>query len=957
MASPTAQNNTARIHGVATHHAATTARQPISPTGQVQPLSPLVSTTSAPNRVVSPRHVSPRKVTTEGPIVQQQRLGPTNAKVVPVPKDAGAAQSARSDGGCCLEILRVAELSVESLPATKRRLPLSFTSNDGGISASAVGRNHQPELFEIWLPNETLRNCISRTAFEIIINMRGESLGPVLMVRGSNPLKVNGRAVQQNVGVVLAHGSEIGFDYNPPGPQPFLLLSFQMHLSSSKSHRDQGLAKPAIPCQVPGTAGPAVSVASPAVDRHVSIARGSPSVKWHLACIHAEGKSAEVLAALPVELRQLEVPTGTLLLGRERQDRFFEALLAGARASEFSTFISRTHLELIVNSDADYMSVKNLSQNPVYVNKQPVAKGKLSALSHNQILSFARPDGSAGNIKHVHFLVLQLRAVGREYSSTLMSSAVDQVSETTPVVQRVAVEASQHLGVPASSASACASRSTPQSPVQAVCSPDLPKAELDRPEASPVAPPPPLGSPSLEPSPAGAPRPSILPVTALLGSRRGSHGSAAEPEPESQSPLNFPGGQLLPSIVANVGTCPPDGAHADAPVKEHYATAHQQETTGPLLELKSAPQDPPEEILQPQRVEQDADSSPLSLVQPKALEVLPEARPALEMTQITEPEPYNTPSAGARPSIPLDVTQLAEVVPCNAASATVTLELFGESVLDVLPAQRRIGPMSLLGTPLTVGRRHQPDLHKAAVREECLRFVSRDHFQISFDGSSFRLRVLTVNPIYRFRESADPLEVANGEEVELMSGDQIALGTGCDDVFDAVDDAHRRLCWHFSHNATEPRSQIECISPGEISPFDNEPSSPGGKGPRVSICPWSSQAQAGSGGYPAPPPLEALRAVGGGNDDQNWTDAMDSTQPRQERASDLWGPAPRDLGGHAPGAPNSSTALPRFGDNSPRLEPVLEESYPKFGGCNDYDSPDASREEYFKSLEITRTDF
>jgi hypothetical protein len=277
----------------------------------------------------------------------------------------------------------------------------------------------------------------------------------------------------------------------------------------------------------------------------------------------------------------------------------------------------------------------------------------------------------------------------------------------------------------------------------------------------------------------------------------------------------------------------------------------------------------------------------------------------------------------------------------------VTLELFGESVLDVLPAQRRIGPVSLLGTPLTVGRRHQPDLHKVAVKEECLRFVSRDHFRISFDGRSFRLHALTVNPIYRFRESTDPLEVASGEEADLRSGDQIALGTGCDDVFDAVEDAHRRLCWHFTQAATEVLSPVEYIR--GTSPRDTEPSSPGGKGPRVSICPWSSQAQDGAGGYPAPPPLDGLRAGrGGNNDDQHWMASMDSTQPKQERASDLWGPDPRHLGGSALAAPDSSNLLPRFGDNSPKLAPVLEDSYPQFG----YD-----HEEYLKSLEITRTDF
>ena len=89
----------------------------------------------------------------------------------------------------------------------------------------------------------------------------------------------------------------------------------------------------------------------------------------------------------------------------------------------------------------------------------------------------------------------------------------------------------------------------------------------------------------------------------------------------------------------------------------------------------------------------------------------------------------------------------------NSRGRMVVMELCGEGVLDVPSEQRRVGPVSLEeGSPLVIGRRHQPELHRRTVTKECLQFVSREHFEIALEGGDFRLRALTSNPIWRDTE-------------------------------------------------------------------------------------------------------------------------------------------------------------------------------------------------------------
>mmetsp|Transcript_30174 Transcript_30174/g.54765 ORF Transcript_30174/g.54765 Transcript_30174/m.54765 type:complete len:1127 (+) Transcript_30174:42-3422(+) len=185
----------------------------------------------------------------------------------------------------------------------------------------------------------------------------------------------------------------------------------------------------------------------------------------------------------------------------------------------------------------------------------------------------------------------------------------------------------------------------------------------------------------------------------------------------------------------------------------------------------------------------------------------------------------------------------------------VVLELHGQGVLDVASSARRIGPVELADKPLFVGRKHQADLHKRAVSSSCLQFMSRDHFRVSLEAGEFRLLAMTSNPIWRDRDGTEPVELARGDEISLLPGDRIALGTGADVV---ADSAIQNLCWHFVLDGDAVKAPVVVppkygsaeSSPvvpeedGHIGSFGQRtPPSPGGKGPRVSDVapPWASR--------------------------------------------------------------------------------------------------------------------
>merc|ERR1712039_34059 len=136
---------------------------------------------------------------------------------------------------------------------------------------------------------------------------------------------------------------------------------------------------------------------------------------WFLTCVHVEGLQPEDWTGLPANVREIRVAEGTVLIGRQHQPAAFEALLA--RVPHCLSFISRTHVQ--VEASANGITATNLSSNPVYVDREPLAKDHSRMLTKDQVLSFARLEGR----DHVLFLSLQVNKGGQDLAGASSSVA------------------------------------------------------------------------------------------------------------------------------------------------------------------------------------------------------------------------------------------------------------------------------------------------------------------------------------------------------------------------------------------------------------------------------------------------------------------------------------------------------------------------------------------------------
>eukprot|EP00434_Breviolum_minutum_P017628 symbB.v1.2.015559.t1/scaffold1166.1/size134334/10 len=300
---------------------------------------------------------------------------------------------------------------VERLPAHKRRLHL-FPSLDkvwlcipecvcwgvpGAVLAKAsgryvapVGRQHQPDLFESWLSNEELRSCISRLAFEVSWVPSGDAK---ITARGNNPVTLNDQILTRNQPMALRIGSEIGFPYSQTGE---LALFLQLRLAPATLD----------------SATNAAAVAPTAVLDFGEVAdRATSSQSWALHCSFVEGLNDEELSDLPGSVTEFKVEgDAPLVIGRQHQAKEFERLLS--KASACMSFISRAHVQLEVQNDA--LLATNISNNPVYVDKKPLSRGESRRLCPNQVISFARLEGST----HVLFISFEAILVDQSAAKT-----------------------------------------------------------------------------------------------------------------------------------------------------------------------------------------------------------------------------------------------------------------------------------------------------------------------------------------------------------------------------------------------------------------------------------------------------------------------------------------------------------------------------------------------------------
>mmetsp|Transcript_26914 Transcript_26914/g.68395 ORF Transcript_26914/g.68395 Transcript_26914/m.68395 type:complete len:815 (+) Transcript_26914:3-2447(+) len=641
------------------------------------------------------------------------------------PQPIKVSAKAPVDAPYALELAMAVGIEASALPTERRYLPLVPASASADIVAP-VGRQHQPEFFETWIPDENLRGCISRTAFEVLWTASGESLR--LQARGANPVSVNGQIVPRDAAVPVRLGSEIAFTYAASGEQSVFLL-----LRLLQGSRSQAASAPAqggvVPMSAPrmqpssamsvAAAPAAAKYASPDSAPVVSVTPKQPQADgkatqaapgrafeppareapkdWCLQCIHAEGMSGAALAALPPDVQFFPLSDGVTTIGRQHQPLAFEALLA--EAPSCLSFISRTHVQL--SSSASGLTAANMSSNPIYVDREHLAKGESCMLKQSQIVSFARLEGGS----HVYFLRYQVSTQARDNA------------------------ARQGAGPSASSPS----------------------------------------------------RPLMVPATI---DARGT-----SPDRKGLNVLN----EISPPQLAKAGA---------------YAATQPSSSPSPAGSAFDSPE---------------------------------KKRPGPASTASSPLKPHSNESQlPPRPGAP--PTEMPQPGKCKTADdLEIILELSGDGVLDVPLAERSIGPLPISELPLLVGRKHQPELHRRAVSKDCLQFLSRDHFRISFEGGEFKMLVMTSNPIWRDRNGQCSAELTRGDIISLTYGDRIALGTGGEAA--SPDDAQRSLCWLLRSADKQYGAQgglARGFSPSRQGAGHGTPPSPGGAGPRPRGAPGNT---------------------------------------------------------------------------------------------------------------------
>mmetsp|Transcript_39496 Transcript_39496/g.92876 ORF Transcript_39496/g.92876 Transcript_39496/m.92876 type:complete len:1072 (+) Transcript_39496:56-3271(+) len=365
------------------------------------------------------------------PAAQPQQPSPAQAPPArPSPADINRGTASRPGGQVqpeakaiyALDLERANSLNLSKLSAEQRRLPISATLGEGGLLTFSVGRHHQQDLFEAWLPSDSMRNCISRTAFEVTITPSGENVQ--LLARGANPIQVDGMPASIGRGIPLRLGSLVVF--TNPSQDDLLALRFAK------------MTQPLTPVAPPSTP-PAVSKAGAPATSPAPAAAGMVSPTWRVECLHAEGHSAPSLASLPLEHRLLALPdTGSVHIGRQHQSALFEALLRNSQRC--LAFISRTHAEMEVVRGHGIM-VTNLSGNPLWIDGEQLAKGNSKLVGQDRMVSFARLEG----LDHVHFLKLMVKlAEGKD----LPASVFIKEARGTPSPARDGSQAGSPVAAP-----------------------------------------------------------------------------------------------------------------------------------------------------------------------------------------------------------------------------------------------------------------------------------------------------------------------------------------------------------------------------------------------------------------------------------------------------------------------------------------------------------------------------
>jgi len=332
------------------------------------------------------------------PFPPQVRATPTPSPVPSPPQLRGpTAASAVSLAEVVLCCTRVEGVDLATLPPQHLVFAVDTAAAAAGRWVAAVGRQHQPELFERLVLNKERLSSVSRTHFQIAIAAAGAP--PSIQKLSGNPLLVDGQPLAQHGPQPLQEGARIGFTGTSDKDPVFLEFTVQL--------RQQ-------PSGASGASGYPVAAAGPARARTPEPQPGG-TVAAVLECVSAMNAN---LGALAEQARVIALPLDVPVdIGRQQQVGFFEQLLQADHS--WLSFISRTHCRVTLLQAApgqapppgaevvqQWIKVENFSTNPVFVNGRPVQKGWTDSLPEGGILSF-RAKGR--DDRETTFVELQLR--------------------------------------------------------------------------------------------------------------------------------------------------------------------------------------------------------------------------------------------------------------------------------------------------------------------------------------------------------------------------------------------------------------------------------------------------------------------------------------------------------------------------------------------------------------------
>ncbi|CAJ1430830.1 unnamed protein product [Effrenium voratum] len=299
------------------------------------------------------------------------------------------------DAEVVLECIKVVGQDAASLPAELRVRELEVHSEP-----TFVGRAEQADFFQKLLPDEELRNCISRKHFSL------SWAGALQFTRLSvNSIFVNQVFAPLNGTMFLPDGAVLylcssgddaivpkGRKKNASCVNPLELMSFMQEEIDEQ-----------VPVAVFRVA--VRKVGGKEVERLPAPAAPAAPAEPARACLVCTSSHTVKVDALPLGRRSIPLQPHTRV-GREHQQAFFEAVLG--QESPYWTAISRTHLELAEVAQGSF-SIRNLSVNHIMVAGRQLQRGEQGSVQVNNSIDFlAVPPGAAASAVPQCFLRLEL---------------------------------------------------------------------------------------------------------------------------------------------------------------------------------------------------------------------------------------------------------------------------------------------------------------------------------------------------------------------------------------------------------------------------------------------------------------------------------------------------------------------------------------------------------------------